>query len=184
MSRVARYVVTGGVMDLTIYIALLAPLLAVQWHLRKLDLALLPLSWGVVYSLTAIFGGRLSDRISRTGSMRGAAVLFILSCGIFFTADAGQVWLLYLGMPVVALAMALFWPALQAAIADESKARWISPGTSAIRSRHVCAPFSYVLLWGDTGSPEVQVAILSERISTSPSISRATRRTTILAVAC
>ena len=32
---------------------------------------------------------------------------------------------------------------------------------------------------GDTGSPEVQVAILSARIASSPSISRSTRMTTI-----
>ena len=35
----------------------------------------------------------------------------------------------------------------------------------------------------DTGSPEVQVAILSERITTSPSTSRPTRRTTTRAKA-
>ena len=33
---------------------------------------------------------------------------------------------------------------------------------------------------GDSGSPEVQVAILTERSATSPSISRCTRRTTTL----
>ena len=35
----------------------------------------------------------------------------------------------------------------------------------------------------DTGSPEVQIALLSERISHLPSISRPTRRTSIRAAA-
>ena len=37
---------------------------------------------------------------------------------------------------------------------------------------------------GDTGSPEVQVAILTSRIKTLPSTSSSTTRTTIRAAAC
>lgn len=42
----------------------------------------------------------------------------------------------------------------------------------------------YATVEGDTGSPEVQVAILTERINNLTEPSRTTRRITIPAVAC
>ena len=42
----------------------------------------------------------------------------------------------------------------------------------------------YATVEGDTGSPEVQVALLTTRISTSPSTSRRTSTTTTAGAAC
>lgn len=118
-ARVLRYVAMGGVMDLTIYVALsLAPVLAERWGAEKLALGMLAACWGVSYTLNAVLGGRISDRMSRTSLMRVGLLLIILVCVLF--SRATRVWQLYLGLPFVALGMGCFWPSLQAAIADES----------------------------------------------------------------
>lgn len=124
MGRVARYIVLAGVMDLVIYVALsLIPLLSVRkFGAGAMVLGGLPVAWGLVYSATATFGGRLSDRVSRTALMRVGLLATIVAC-IFF-ARATAVWHFFAGLPLVAVGMACFWPALQAAIADES-----GPGT-------------------------------------------------------
>jgi MFS family permease len=123
MGRVLRYVALGGVMDFTIYVALsLVPLLAERWGAGSLALGLIPVAWGVTYSATAVLGGRISDRISRTFLARIGLLLIVLACVLFSRAtSATYVWLFYAGVPIVALGMSLFWPALQAAIADESR---------------------------------------------------------------
>ena len=114
-----RYVLVGAVMDFTIYIALsLAPLLAERHGAGPRELGILPASWAVAYSLTAVFGGRLSDRISRTALARAGVLLVVVACLWFARAD--RIWHFWAGMPFIALGMASFWPALQAAIADES----------------------------------------------------------------
>ena len=119
MSRVARYILVGAVMDFTIYIALsLAPLLSERWGARDLSLAVLPVLWGVVYSSTAVWGGRISDRVSRTSLGRLGLGMVVATCLCFFLAT--RPWHFWLGMPVIAIGMSLFWPGLQAAIADES----------------------------------------------------------------
>ncbi|MHC4862056.1 MAG: MFS transporter, partial [Planctomycetota bacterium] len=119
MGRVLRYVAMGGVMDFTIYVALsLAPLLSERWGAGSLALGLIPVAWGITYSATAVLGGRTSDRISRTSLARIGLALVIVVCLLF--SRASQVWHFYVGVPFVAIGMSLFWPALQAAIADES----------------------------------------------------------------
>jgi Major Facilitator Superfamily len=119
MSRVARYAAMGGVMDYTIYIALsLAPLLSEQWGAEPIELGILPVAWAVSYSATAVLGGRLSDRVSRTSLARAGLAIIVLT--FVCLSRASQVWHFYVGLPFIAFGMAFFWPALQAAIADES----------------------------------------------------------------
>ncbi len=119
MSRVARYAAMGGVMDYTIYIALsLAPLLAERWGAGPLQLGILPVALALSYSTTAILGGRISDRVSRTSLARLGLALIVLT--FLALSRASEVWHFYVGLPVAAFGMAFFWPALQAAIADES----------------------------------------------------------------
>ena len=87
MTRVARYILLGAVMDFAIYIALsLAPLLAERGGARDLELAGLPVTWGVVYSLTAVWGGKISDRVSRTSLGRLGLGLVIIVCLAFSRA--------------------------------------------------------------------------------------------------
>ncbi|MEN8149539.1 MAG: MFS transporter [Planctomycetota bacterium] len=118
-GRVGRYVVTAGVMDFTIYVTVsLCALLARRWGAGPLVLGLLPVPWALVYSLTATFGGRISDRVSRTALARVGLFLVGGTCVVFSWAD--HVWIFFAGLPVIAFGLAFFWPALQAAIADES----------------------------------------------------------------
>lgn len=106
-------------MDYTIYIALsLAPLLAEQWGAGPLQLGILPVALALSYSTMALLGGRVSDRVSRTTLARFGLGLIILTFLAF--SQASEVWHFYVGLPVAAFGMAFFWPALQAAIADES----------------------------------------------------------------
>jgi MFS family permease len=115
----------GGVMDFTIYIALsLAPLLAEKWGAGPLQLGILPGALALSYSTTAILGGRISDRVSRTSLARFGLALIVLTFLAF--SRASQVWHFYVGLPVAAFGMAFFWPALQAAIADESSPETLS----------------------------------------------------------
>ncbi len=122
MSRVGRYVVMGGVMDLAIYIALsLVPLLAERAGAGSVALGVIPVTWGAGYAATALLGGRISDRVSRTALMRLGLGLVAATCLAFRLGT--RLWHFYAGLPVIALGMAFFWPALQAAIADESTPR-------------------------------------------------------------
>ncbi len=112
-------------MDYTIYIALsLAPLLAEEWGAGPLELGILPVALALSYATTAILGGRISDRVSRTSLARfGLALIVLTFLGL---SRASEVWHFYLGLPVAAFGMAFFWPALQAAIADESTPETLS----------------------------------------------------------
>ena len=58
----------------------------------------------------------------------------------------------------------------------------MSIGTDAETKKKIIA--EYATTEGDTGSPEVQIALLSHRIATSPSTSRRTSTTTTAVVAC
>ena len=108
MSRVLRYAVAGGVMDFTIYVALsLAPLLSSRWGAGPFVLGLLPVAWGVAYSLTAVFGGRISDRVSRTAMLRVGLLLIAAVC-VFFSF-ATRTWHFFLGYPFIAVGMVLFF---------------------------------------------------------------------------
>jgi MFS family permease len=122
MSRVARYALLGGVMDFTVYIALsLVPLLSRRWGAGPVGLGCIPFVGGISYCLTALVGGRICDRFSRTTVARFGLGISAATFAAF--ALATRPWHFYLGLPVVAFGLALFWPALQAAIADESDSR-------------------------------------------------------------
>ncbi|MCU0725941.1 MAG: MFS transporter [Planctomycetes bacterium] len=115
----ARYAVLGGVMDFTVYIALsLVPLISRRWGAGPIGLGCIPLVGGISYALTALAGGRICDRFSRTTVARFGLGISAATFAAF--ALATRPWHFYLGLPVVAFGLALFWPALQAAIADES----------------------------------------------------------------
>ena len=58
----------------------------------------------------------------------------------------------------------------------------MSVGTDAETKNKIIA--EYATTEGDTGSPEVQIALLSHRIATSPSTSSSTSTTTTAGAAC
>ncbi len=112
-------------MDFTVYVALsLVPLLSERQGAGPVMLALIPVCSGVAYTITAWQGGRISDRFSRTAVARAGLLTACATFAVFFFAT--KPWHYWFGLPVVAVGLALFWPALQAAVADESCPRTLT----------------------------------------------------------
>ncbi|MDZ4805916.1 MAG: MFS transporter [Candidatus Eisenbacteria bacterium] len=92
------------------------PWKAIALGATPLELGLLPAVWSVVYIIAAIQMGRLSDRVARLRlSGAGAAIVVV---AMMVLALARQISGLYLGLAILALGLAMFWPPLQAALAE------------------------------------------------------------------
>jgi MFS family permease len=83
------------------------------------QLALLQTSSSVVYVMSALFSGGLSDRVSRSALARWATVAGIAVCGA--TVYIPSLGLLYTVAPLLGLAGSVFWPSIQGAVGAESE---------------------------------------------------------------
>jgi MFS family permease len=117
LSPLARLLAASFLMDGSLYLILTAvPLKAVSLQAGPFVLGLLPVLSSGVYIVSALFFGRLSDRVSRTRMCRlGAWIRALSAIGL---TQARSVPALLAWMPVLGIASALFWPGLQAAIGE------------------------------------------------------------------
>jgi MFS family permease len=92
---------------------------AAQLGATPTQLALLQTSSSVVYVLTALFSGGLSDRVSRSALARWSTVMSIAVCAA--TVYAQSLSLLYVMAPLLGLAGSIYWPSIQGAVGAESE---------------------------------------------------------------
>jgi MFS family permease len=111
---------TAFLMDLTLGAGLIAftYLAKEEYHATPGQLGLIALISAGVYCVASLMLGKISDRFGRrpsiiAGSLAGAAVFAI---GV----STGGLWHIYFLMGASAVAMASFWPALEADISDNS----------------------------------------------------------------
>lgn len=92
------------------------PWKAMSLGATPLELGLLPAVWSIVYIIAAIRMGHLSDRVPRLRlSAAGAAIVVI---AMIVLALARQILGIHLGLAILAAGLAMFWPSLQAALAE------------------------------------------------------------------
>lgn len=117
MPRVLRYCVAAAAIDGAFYLTLTGiPYKAMALGATPLHLGLLPAVWSVFYITGAGIMGRLSDRTPRIPMARAGTLILIGA--LAFMAMTRALAGLFVGLPVAAIGLSLYWPALQAAVAD------------------------------------------------------------------
>src|SRR5207237_8779104 len=95
------------------------PLAAEKFHPSSAQLALLQTSSSIVYVLSSLISGRLSDRVSKSTLARLGVLGGIAACAA--TVYINNLSLLYLAAPLMGLAGSLYWPSIPGAVAAESR---------------------------------------------------------------
>ncbi len=109
--------ISAFIMDLCAGLATFAiPLLAIELGASVVELGLIGTAGAVAYTLSCAFTGRLADRYNRQRLMGIAALWVTLIFAILIFVQ--EVWLLVTLAPVIWITMAMFWPALQAMLAE------------------------------------------------------------------
>ena len=104
-------------MDLCTGLATFAiPLLALQLGASVVELGLIGTAGAIAYTLSCTFTGRLADRYNRQRLMGIAALWAALVFAILIFVQ--HIWLLLILAPLIWMTLALFWPALQATLAE------------------------------------------------------------------
>lgn len=105
--------------DLQLYlIYTTAPWKALRFGAGAFELGVLAAAATGTYALAVTVTGRLSDRVPRLLLARVCCLGVIVAC--IGLSLAHGVWRIVLCMPVVGASMSLFWPSVQASIADRS----------------------------------------------------------------
>jgi MFS family permease len=117
-SRIWRMGITAALTDLALYLVWVAiPYRAIHLGAGAVELGLLSTISSGTYVLTTLFTGSLSDRVPRLYLARFGALVFAGGCVLILRAPSlGQ---LLPRLPLSGLGMGFFWPAVQAALADE-----------------------------------------------------------------
>lgn len=92
------------------------PLLGLKLGASVIELGLMGTLGGLIYILACPLMGRLADRYDR-GRMMSIACLFTAVVYVLFVF-VSRVSMLILSVPLIWMGMALFWPALQATLAE------------------------------------------------------------------
>src|SRR6185295_5329356 len=95
------------------------PIVAEKYHPSATQLALLQTSSSVVYVLTSLISGGLSDRVSRSALARLGVLLGMAACAAVVYIN--NLSLLYLAAPLMGLGGSIFWPSIQGAVGAESE---------------------------------------------------------------
>ncbi len=124
MTRSGRAVLpvflfSAFVMDICILIVRPTfPLLADSLGASPLIVGMIAATMSMVYSFTALGFGRISDLIGRRPIVLGSFVVF--AAGSLLVAGSKSVANLFLTISVVGIGMAMFWPIVEAWIADSA----------------------------------------------------------------
>jgi MFS family permease len=125
-----RYYLLAGLTDFALYVVLTAaPHQALDFNATTFQLSLIPVFWAVPYVLVTSLGGGLCDRFPRDHVARLGAMLFAMAAAI--QAGAQGLERIYASVTLVGIGLGLFWPALQAAIADASFHRTLEKNLGA-----------------------------------------------------
>lgn len=117
MKGLHRYYAAATGIDCATYMAVTGiSYRATRLGATTVELGLLPAIFSVVYVAATLNTGRLSDRLPRITLARIGATL--LAAAVALQWSARGMPMLFLAMPLMAVAVALFWPSLQAALAE------------------------------------------------------------------
>ncbi|MFC1537285.1 MFS transporter [Gemmatimonadota bacterium] len=117
-----RIYLTGFLMDCVYAFAVGgAAVYAVELGATPVELGILGSVGPGIYTITCLFGGSLSDRLSRKHLAIASSLAVSLSC--IGLARATQLWHLYLYFGILNGILGLFWPPLQSLLADSSHRR-------------------------------------------------------------
>src|SRR5258706_14967027 len=118
--RLWRYCLSGLLFNwLGFVFWTVVPIVAERHHPSATQLALLQTSSSVVYVLTSLISGGLSDRISRSALARLGVVCGIGACAA--TVYIHNLSLLYLAAPLMGLGGSIYWPSIQGGGGAESE---------------------------------------------------------------
>jgi MFS family permease len=121
MKPLARYYAAAAGIDCATYMAVTGiSYKATRLGASTVELGLLPAVFSIVYVAATLLTGRLSDRAPRITLARLGATLLAAAVGLHWSARGMTT--LFLAMPFMAVAVALFWPSLQAALAEADDA--------------------------------------------------------------
>lgn len=120
MPRNFRFFAAAFSVDGAVNLTLVGvPWKAIALGATPLELGLLPAVWSVVYVIAAMQMGHLSDRTPRLRLSGIGALLVALAMVVM--ALARGILGLQAGLAVLALGLAMFWPSLQAALAESDE---------------------------------------------------------------
>lgn len=117
MKPITRYMVAAAGLDCATYVAVTGvPFRALQLGASSFVLGLLPATFSLVYVSSTLLTGRLSDRLPRIALARIGALVFASAATMLLFAPSLP-WL-FVAMPLAAAGLSLFWPSLQAGLAE------------------------------------------------------------------
>jgi len=111
----------GFAVDYALYVAFVAvPFKAISLGATPLHLGTLPAVSSGFYVASALSFGKLSDRVSRLSLGRLGCGIFALGCVLLRLCPS--IYWMMAAMPLLGIGLGMFWPPIQAAIADGSGA--------------------------------------------------------------
>lgn len=129
MKPLARYYAAASGIDCATYMAVTGiSYKATRLGASTVELGLLPAVFSIVYVVATLLTGRLSDRAPRITLARVGATLLAAAVALHWSARGMTT--LFLAMPLMAVAVALFWPSLQAALAEADDAAQLNHNIS------------------------------------------------------
>lgn len=102
-------------------ITIAVPLLAISFGISSLSLGILGSSSGLTYVSLCFLFGKLSERWHRKNLLVLGSFVYI--AGSLFLSFSSQMYHLYLSMLLLGIAGAMFWPTLEAWIAEKKSKR-------------------------------------------------------------
>ena len=116
-SSIIPFLAASFIMDLCVVtVRTTVPLQAESMSASPFAVGMIAATMSIVYTATALFFGRLSDRVGRTLIVLASFLVYAL--GAFLLSRASDLWQLFALMGLVGLGMGMFWPIIEAWIAD------------------------------------------------------------------
>jgi MFS family permease len=123
------FLISAFVMDICVVtLRTTVPLLADSLSASPLTVGLIATTMSLVYTLTSLAFGVLSDRIGRTAIILASFPVY--AAAALLMSQAGAIWHLFLLISVIGVGMGMFWPIIEAWIAD---AETTDPGRAITR---------------------------------------------------
>ena len=119
MKRTTRYYFASAAMDFALYVFYGAiPFYLMGLGAESFELGIMQTIISISYIIVALLAGRISDRIPRIFLIKAGCILAVIS--FFCLPITGTIHQVYCLALLIGLATGIFWPPLQAAIADEA----------------------------------------------------------------
>jgi MFS family permease len=116
-NSVIPFLVASFIMDLCVVtVRTTVPLQAESMSASPFAVGMIAATMSIVYTAMALFFGRLSDRVGRTPIVLASFIVY--ASGAFLLSKASDLWQLFALMGLIGLGMGMFWPIIEAWIAD------------------------------------------------------------------